>query len=202
VHTTAGTHVAGTIAAFGGNGEGVVGVNRNGELGLFIVRHLDDDGLGFGSDLIYGVQACVENGANVVSMSLGGGPWLQYQEEAFQSYYENNDVLFVAAAGNSGTSAFSYPASYGAVISVAAIDSSKNVWQFSQFNNQVELSGPGVDVLSTLPGNNYGYANGTSMACPHVSGKFSCRQDCHCIAWCYFLIYFRYVAYLQLFLFV
>lgn len=57
----------------------------------------------------------------------------------------------MAAAGNDGTSAYSYPASYDSVISVAAIDSNKAVADFSQYNSQVELAAPGVGVLSTLP---------------------------------------------------
>ena len=60
-------------------------------------------------------------------------------------------MLSIAAAGNDGTSAYSYPASYPSVVSVAAIDSNKQVADFSQYNDQVELAAPGVGVLSTLP---------------------------------------------------
>ena len=86
----------------------------------------------------------------------------------------------VAAAGNDGsayssTDPMSYPASYNAVMSVAAVDSSKNLASFSQKNSQVEIAGPGVDVLSTYPEGtgqqgNYGTMSGTSMASPHVAG--------------------------------
>lgn len=68
-----GTYVAGTIAAIGGNGNGVVGISRNGELKLHIVRVFGNDGLwAWGSTVIAAVQECVDNGANVVNMSLGG----------------------------------------------------------------------------------------------------------------------------------
>ena len=146
-----------------------MGVAGNG-VELYIVKQLGDDGSSWGSELLQGVQACVDNGANVVSMSLGGPSYLQYEDEGFQALYDQG-VLFVAAAGNDGQSTYSYPASYSSVISVAAVDRYKNVAYFSQFNDQVELSGPGVAVLSTVPGDSYDYLDGTSMACPHVSGE-------------------------------
>ena len=169
---TLGTHVAGTIGAIGGNSQGVAGVAGNG-VELFIVKHLGDDGTSWGSELMRDVIACVDNGANVVSISLGGSTYFEYEDQGFQALYDQG-VLFVAAAGNDGLSkyaGYSYPASYSSVISVAAVDSSKNVAFFSQFNDQVELSAPGVAVLSTIPGDAYDYLDGTSMACPHVSGE-------------------------------
>jgi serine protease len=78
-------------------------------------------------------------------------------------------VLIVAAAGNSGDTGDLYPASYKHVMSVAAVDRNNTRPGFSQCNNQVEISAPGVDVLSTIP-NGYAFASGTSMACPHVAG--------------------------------
>lgn len=142
-------------------------MNRNGEIGLHIVRIFDDEGLAWSSDVVNELQACADSGANVVNMSFGRiGGYLQYEAEAYQTFYDNG-MLFVAAAGNHGAEGFGtdygYPASYDSVISVAAVDEFKNVGFFSAFNDQVELSGPGVQVLSTVPNDGYEYFDGTSM---------------------------------------
>ncbi|WP_287797091.1 S8 family serine peptidase [Idiomarina sp.] len=172
-----GTHVAGTIAALD-NGlgvRGVIGSNPN----LHIVKVFNSSGWGYSSSLVSAIETCADNGADVVNMSLGGGGSNQTEANALQNLY-NQGVLLVAAAGNDGSSysetdPMSYPASYNAVVSVAAVDSSKNLASFSQKNTQVEIAGPGVDVMSTYPEGtgsqgNYGTMSGTSMASPHVAG--------------------------------
>lgn len=165
-----GTHVAGTIAAIGGNGQGVVGVNPSGQLGLHIVKVFDDSGRwAYGSDLIKAIEQCQQAGANVTSMSLGGSGQSTAERQAFANSYAQG-MLHIAAAGNGGNSAKSYPASYDSVVSVAAVDSSENKASFSQYNNQVEIAGPGVRVNSTWNDNGYKSISGTSMATPHVSG--------------------------------
>ena len=165
-----GTHVAGTISAIGGNNTGVVGVTGSGQLQLHIVKVFNDSGSwAYGSDLVAAVDQCVTAGANVISMSLGGSGSSSAEQNAFDQALANG-VLSIAAAGNDGNSSMSYPASYNSVMSVAAVDSSKNVASFSQFNSQVEIAAPGVGVNSTLPNNTYDAWSGTSMATPHVSG--------------------------------
>lgn len=156
-----GTHVAGTIAALGGNGKGVVGVNPNGNVGLHIVKVFEDDatsasgcGWGYSSNLIAALNDCVAAGSaagkvTVVNMSLGGPVKNRTEQRAFGNAY-NAGVLSIAAAGNDGNTRHSYPASYDSVISVAAVDSAEVVADFSQQTSQVELSGPGVAVRSTV----------------------------------------------------
>lgn len=146
-----GTHVAGTIAAIGGNGTGVVGVNPNGNLNLHIVKVFGADGWAYSSSLVAAADECASNGASVINMSLGGTFKSRTEERAFADLYANQNVLSIAAAGNDGNTRHSYPASYDSVVSVAAIDSSKVIADFSQQTDQVELSGPGVDVLSSVP---------------------------------------------------
>lgn len=172
-----GTHVAGTIAALN-NGLGVRGVIGS-DPNMHIVKVFNSSGWGYSSSLVAAIETCADNGADVVNMSLGGSGSSQTEANAMQNIY-NQGVLLIAAAGNDGSSytstdALSYPASYNAVVSVAAVDSNKALASFSQKNSQVEIAGPGVNVLSTYPEGtgsqgNYGSMSGTSMASPHVAG--------------------------------
>ncbi|OCQ21408.1 hypothetical protein A7985_12390 [Pseudoalteromonas luteoviolacea] len=165
-----GTHVAGTIAALGGNGLGVVGVNPSGTLGLHIVKVFDDKGeWTYGSEIAYAVAQCADAGADIINMSLGGTSFSAVENDVFNETYAEG-ILHVAAAGNNGSSMEHFPASYDNVISVAAVDKESNRASFSQYHGQVELAAPGVDVNSTLPDNRYAAWSGTSMATPHVTG--------------------------------
>lgn len=143
-----GTHVAGTIAAIA-NGSGVVGVMPNQNVNIHIIKVFNESGWGYTSDLVDAVDDCVDNGANVVTMSLGGSSYSATEKNALAAH-QNNGVLLIAAAGNDGDNTHSYPASYDAVMSVASVDSNKDHSDFSQYTDQVEISGPGTAVLSTV----------------------------------------------------
>jgi subtilisin family serine protease len=145
-----GTHVAGTIAAINNDGVGVVGVNPNRLIKLHIVKVFGADGWAYSSTLASAANKCGAAHANVITMSLGGARKNKTEQRAFDALYANG-VLNVAAAGNDGNKALSYPAGYRSVISVAALDESKAWASFSQFNSKVELAAPGVNVLSTVP---------------------------------------------------
>ena len=152
-----GTHVAGTIAAMN-NALGVLGVTP-GTVQLYIVRVFGNDGAwAYSSTLIDAAYKCRDAGANIISMSLGGARSNNTEKNGFAALYNTNGILSIAAAGNDGTTALSYPASYPTVVSIAAIDVNKVVADFSQKNSQVELAAPGVGVLSTVP-----YLDATSL---------------------------------------
>ncbi|RUO63799.1 PA domain-containing protein [Pseudidiomarina planktonica] len=144
-----GTHVAGTIAALA-NGEGVVGVMPNNNINLHIVKVFGADGWSYSSSLVAAAEECANYGANVINMSLGGSRANRTEDRAF-TQLNNEGILSIAAAGNDGNTRDSYPASYDAVVSVAAIDANEVVASFSQQTAQVELAGPGVSVLSSVP---------------------------------------------------
>jgi subtilisin family serine protease len=147
-----GSHVAGTISALN-NSIGVVGVTP-GTVNLTIVKIFNDDGVWTtASNLVNAIYTCRDNGADVISMSLGGSSSSRKEQRAFDTLYAGG-ILSIAAAGNEQEEtpgAYEYPGSYDSVVSVAAVDSALNVADFSQQNDQVEIAGPGVGVLSTIP---------------------------------------------------
>jgi len=166
-----GTHVSGTIAAEL-NGVGVVGVAP--EAKLIVAKVLNSAGSGSYSNVIAGINWCASNGAKVISMSLGGSSGSDAFKSAVDTAYANN-ILVVAAAGNSGNPPgkgdnVGYPARYNSVIAVAATDSNNKRASWSSTGPAVEISAPGVSVKSTWLGTGYNTISGTSMATPHVSG--------------------------------
>lgn len=110
-----------------------------GRFTFHIAKGLSDNGMGTSATVLEAVQGCIINNAKVISLSLGGEPFSPMSADVYKQAYENDGILIVAAAGNQGTNALSYPASYPHVMSVAAVDSNGNRAGFSQFNNQVVL---------------------------------------------------------------
>lgn len=173
-----GTHVAGTIAAVGDNGEQVVGVMW--QASVIACRFLDAWGVGVTSDALSCLDyfaTLKEQGIDVVATnnSWGGDPYSQLLYDAI-ARQRDHGILFVAAAGNEAIDQDAephYPAGYDLdnIISVAALAPDGRLASFSNFGaNNVDIAAPGVDVLSTLPGNRIGHGSGTSMAAPHVTG--------------------------------
>ena len=162
-----GTHVAGIIAA-ADNGVGGVGVAP--EAKILPVRVLDEDGAGYASDVAEGIIYAVDNGATVINLSLGG-PVLSAAQEAAIQYAAKKGVTVLAAAGNSGPGAApEYPAALPTVIAVAATTPDDAVASFSTRGSYVDVAAPGTMILSSLPGNEYAYESGTSMATPFAAG--------------------------------
>jgi thermitase len=167
-----GTHVAGTIAAQGNNGVGVAGVNW--QAGIMALKFLGPNG-GYTSDAVEALNYAVANGARISNNSWGGGGYSQALRDAINRA-DASGHLFVAAAGNDGVNNDAtphYPSSYSSanIISVAATDDEDALASFSNFGaTSVDLAAPGVNIMSTLPGNRYGSYSGTSMATPHVTG--------------------------------
>ncbi len=159
-----GTHCAGIIAGRS-NTVGVVGVAP--DASLYGIKVLNDSGSGYTSDIIQGLNWCVDHGIHVVSMSFGGGRSTSLQAACEAAYARG--VLLVAAAGNNAGTVLS-PASYTSVIAVSATTSQDQLASFSNRGSQIELAAPGVSIYSTYKNGGYAYMSGTSMACPHVAG--------------------------------
>jgi subtilisin family serine protease len=161
-----GSHCGGIVAA-ADNLIGVVGVAP--DASLFAVKVLDSRGSGWLSDVAKGIDWARTNHMNVASMSLGASSGATTLQTACDSAAAAG-VLVVAAAGNSGPGAISYPAYYDSVVSVGATDSADAIAYFSNTNADVEISAPGVSIFSTYKSGGYATLSGTSMATPHAAG--------------------------------
>ena|GEM_PF-1812885 len=170
-----GTHCAGTIAAVGYNGIGVIGVNYKAK--IMPLKFLSASGSGYTSDAVEAILYAAANGAKVMSNSWGGGGYSTALQDAITTAYaDGNGALFVASAGNSYSDndlTAHYPSSYDVpnVVAVAATNHNDYKAWFSCYGfNSVDLGAPGDEIYSTKPNNEYQYLSGTSMATPHVSG--------------------------------
>jgi subtilisin family serine protease len=171
-----GTHCAGIIGAEGGNNVGITGVNW--KVRIMPLKFMNAGGFGTTKDAIEAINYVIDRkkaGVNVriISASWGGTQRSRALQEVIQKAYEN-DILFVAAAGNSSVNndrSPHYPSSYPNVLSVAALDRHDQLAKFSNWGvKSVAVAAPGVDILSTWLGNSYEEKSGTSMATPVVSG--------------------------------
>ena len=174
-----GTHCAGTIGAAGNNGTGVVGVNW--QVRIMGLKFLNASGSGSTAAAIEAIEYATDMAirypgeVRLTSNSWGGGGFSQALEDAIAAAGAA-DMLFIAAAGNSGSNndvSPHYPSNYDLdnIIAVAATDHDDELAGFSSYGaTTVDLAAPGVDILSTIPGGGYGLSSGTSMATPHVSG--------------------------------
>jgi hypothetical protein len=145
-----GTHVSGIIAARKNN-VGVIGMIEDDDVCILTARTLDDQGFGYFSSIMEGINWAVSMGAKVINVSIVGASYVQSLNQVFEDLYNKHNVLVIAAAGNDGGTGYSYPASYSAVMSVGAVNENRQKTVFSQSNNMVDIAGPGVDILSTLP---------------------------------------------------
>lgn len=165
-----GTHTAGSVGARK-NGWGMVGAAY--ECDLIIGKVLGDSGSGSVDGIAAGIDWAVEQGADVISMSLGGPGTDTYIPAAF-ARADAAGVLLVVAAGNDGNGRpVNYPGAYPQAIAISAVDSAKRLASFSCTGAKIELCGPGVNVRSTYPGDRFADMSGTSMATPNVAGALA-----------------------------
>jgi subtilisin family serine protease len=154
------THVAGTILGVN-NGVGVAGVAPGAQLAH--ARVLGPSG-GSTSDIMRGVRWLVENqGCKIVNLSLGGG-LKSRTEENFYKEMRTKGALVVAATGNDGRTSVSYPAAYAVNVAVGAVDVNDVVASFSNRGKGIDVTAPGVMVLSSVPANTGSEASVTAGA--------------------------------------
>lgn len=160
-----GTHVAGIIAA-AFNKYGTAGIAPNTKIMPINVFEGED---AYSWTIVAGIEYAVENGADIINMSLGQYGYDYAEDYAIQQAVKKG-VTVIAAAGNENTDELFYPAAYSNVIAVSATDSNDRITYFSNYGSYVDVSAPGEGILSTSVGNGYEYLDGTSMAAPVVSG--------------------------------
>jgi thermitase len=163
-----GTHTAGTIAANTNNGIGVAGVAFNSS--LMVGKVLGDDGVGTISSVANGMVWAADNGAKVISMSLGADITCPSALQDAVSYAWSKGVVVVAAAGNEGVARADTPANCTNAVPIGATDSNDAKSSFSNYGSAVPIAAPGSTILSTGLNGDYMWMSGTSMATPHVAG--------------------------------
>lgn len=173
-----GTHCAGIAAGVTNNGIGIGSLAGNGKrnfVEITSVKVLNASGMGTQKSIVAGIIEAADEGADVISLSLGGLSNQSRQRAYSQAvkYAMRQGAIVVAAAGNSARNAKNYsPANAIGMITVAAIDEQLTRATFTNTVDDIAwgIAAPGVGIYSTTPNNSYAVYSGTSMACPFVAG--------------------------------
>jgi thermitase len=171
-----GTHCAGIAGAVGNNGRGIASFTIDTPYYMVSsIKVLNAGGSGSQQSIVAGMLSAADAGADVISMSLGGrtGSVRQRAYEEAVAYASAKGAIVVAAAGNANRNARDFsPVNTRGVIGVSAVDPALNRASFSNYVTELGmgLAAPGVNIYSTIPGNQYAAYNGTSMATPYVAG--------------------------------
>jgi len=161
-----GTHCGGIAAAETDNNRGVAGVCWG--CTLMPVKSLNSFGGGTDITVGYSIIYAADNGADIISMSIGGPINSSFLEDAVNYAYDKG-IVIIAAAGNENNNNFNYPAAYDNVIAVTASRSTDERASFSTYGYWTDIAAPGLNIFSTVI-NSYNFKSGTSMACPFVAG--------------------------------
>lgn len=169
-----GTHVSGIIAGSSANGFGSMGICSTAS--IMALKYYDNSGMGYNNsnNTVRAFQYAIKMGANIINYSAGGADPVLAERIAIEDGQQNN-VLFVVAAGNDGHNSDQqpyFPASYHIdnVISVASITQRDTLLPSSNFGHTVSVAAPGLSILSSLPGERFGTMTGTSQATAFVTG--------------------------------
>lgn len=168
-----GTMTAGVLGATGNNNVGIAGVNWNTQ--ILPIQALNDDEYGDSLTVGESVYYAVDQGADIISISLGSSASDPFMRDAIL-YALAHDVIVVAASGNDGCDCISYPANYPEVVAVGASDSTGQVSSFSNYGANLDITAPGEDMTVpywTKANGTSSYASGaagTSFSTPFVAG--------------------------------
>jgi serine protease len=147
-----------------------IGMKGAGSFRLHITRALGDDGRGYESDIRFAVQQCVDSGAHIINLSLGGPYMSRRSSMYYTKIVEEHGVMMVAAAGNDGTIDKVYPASHPSVISVGAVYEWGTRYHHSNMGDQLEFAAPGHNVMSTTVSTSSVLTNDFAYHAVHING--------------------------------
>lgn len=171
-----GTHCAGIAAAVSNNKTGIASIlPQDSKIQVMSIQVLNNYGYGTQQTIINGILKAADLKVDVISLSLGGMT-SEAKERAYKKavdYANKKGAIVVVAAGNSSKNAKNYsPANTKGVIAVTAVDEKMNLAKFANTVDDLKfgIAAPGVNILSTFPNNEYKQFNGTSMATPFVAG--------------------------------
>ncbi|WP_150275777.1 S8 family peptidase [Paenibacillus tepidiphilus] len=161
-----GTHIAGTLAAAGGN-RGMMGVAPRSL--IYPVKAFDHNGSAYVSDIVLGIDWCVQNKIDIINMSFGMKTRSKALHDVVIKAYRAG-IAIIASSGNDGKRGGDYPARYPEAIAVGALDRRHRVAAFSNRGPYIDVYGPGESVPSCWLKEGYKEMSGTSMATSHVTG--------------------------------
>ncbi|MFO7969334.1 MAG: S8 family peptidase [Bacillota bacterium] len=170
-----GTQVAGIIGANRNNDLGIKGMTDNVELLIIKADNDIDENTEhtyFNTNIANGITYAVDNGADIINLSLGSISLSPQIQDAVDYAYENQ-VIIVASAGNDANDKDYFPASFETTIAVGSIQEDYSLSIFSNFGDYIDVVAPGSGIWTTTLNNSYGSVNGTSFSAPQVAGALA-----------------------------
>jgi len=167
-----GTSMSGIAAAATNNGIGISGVCWNCRIVPIkaCYRNTLSDMSCRSQNVISAINFAIDNDVKILSASYGSPSYIQSLQDSINDAWTNNNIIFVASAGNNGNSVLIYPSAYNNVIRVAATNNSDNKAYFSNYGTTVDISAPGQQIPTTTLSGSYGYDTGTSPSSPIIAG--------------------------------
>ena len=163
-------HGTGIASVIAGQTEDFVGIAPSTE--ILSVRVLNESGEGDSFTVAKGIVEAVDQGADIINLSLGGMDSSIVMDNAIE-YAKLNNVLMVSAVGNEGVQGVSFPARHKDVVAVASVDAKSRVSTFSNYGDEVDIAAPGVGVITAWEENEFIHFSGTSIATAFVTGALA-----------------------------
>lgn len=163
-------HGTGIASIIAGQTDEFLGLAPSSE--VLSIKVLNSDGVGDSFTIAKGIVLAVDQGADIINLSLGGFSSSSAMDQAIQ-YAKSKDVLLVSAVGNDGTEGVLYPARHKDVIAVSSVDAKSRVSSFASFGPEVDLAAPGVGIVTAWEDNHFVEFSGTSIATAFVTGALA-----------------------------